>query len=152
MTFNLGAPWGLCLAATFLTLAAGSELGRPVHAFGTMGHEEPKLVQSSPAADNRASSSNPLSGDADAIREGHGLFVKFCAPCHGPHADGESRFGKYAADLRKFSLGYREFVVAVKNGRTGKQMPPWKEYLTEKQISQIGAYLETLAIEGASWK
>ena len=54
--------------------------------------------------------------------------------------------------MRKFSLGYREFVVAVKNGRTGKQMPPWKEYLTEKQISQIGAYLETLAIEGASWK
>ena len=48
--------------------------------------------------------------------------------------------------------GYREFVVAVKNGRTGKQMPPWKEYLTEQQISQIGAYLETLAIEGASWK
>jgi mono/diheme cytochrome c family protein len=146
VTFSLGAPWGLCLAATFLVLA-GSELGRPIDAFGTMGHEEPKIVQS-----NDKASSNPLSGDSDAIGEGRGLFVKFCAPCHGPHADGESRFGKYAADLRKFSLGYREFVVTVKNGRTGKQMPPWKEYLTEKQISQIGAYLETLAIEGASWK
>ena len=150
MTFSLDAPWALCLAATLLTVA-GSELGRPVDAFGTMGHEEPKIVQSSPAAD-KAASSNPLSGDAEAIGEGHGLFVKFCAPCHGRHADGESRFGKYAADLRKVSLGYREFVVAVKNGRTGKQMPPWKEYLTEQQISQIGAYLETLAIEGASWK
>jgi mono/diheme cytochrome c family protein len=146
VTFSLGAPWGLCLAATFLVLG-GSELGRPVDAFGSMGHEEPKIIQSADKA-----SSNPLSGDAEAIGEGRGLFGKFCAPCHGPHADGESRFGKYAADLRKFSLGYREFVVAVKNGRTGKQMPPWKEYLTEKQISQIGAYLETLAIEGASWK
>src|SRR5207302_2298428 len=84
VTFSLGPPWALCLAATFLTLA-GSELGRPVDAFGTMGHEEPKIVQSSPAAD-RAASSNPLSGDAEAIGEGHGLFVKFCAPCHGRHA------------------------------------------------------------------
>ena len=52
----------------------------------------------------------------------------------------------------EFSLGYSQFVVTVQNGRTGKQMPPWKEYLTEQQISQIAAYLETLAIEGADWR
>lgn len=97
-------------------------------------------------------SSNPLSGKPEAIEEGHKLFTKFCVQCHGPKADGVNRFGKYAADLRKFWRGYNEFVTLVKNGRPEKQMPPWKEYLNNDQISQIGAYLETLAIEGANWK
>jgi mono/diheme cytochrome c family protein len=141
--------WVVCLMAAIVTVA-GAERGGPAGAVATMGHEEPKIDPPPTAADR--TSSNPMSGDAGAIAEGRGLYVKFCAPCHGPHADGESRFGKYAADLRKFSLGYKEFVVTVKNGRTGRQMPPWKEYLTEQQISQIGAYLETLAVEGAYWK
>ena len=142
MTIDVRPKRVLLLAICLLPLGGGSHLGGPGAAFATMGQEEKTPV----------SLSNPVSGDPDAIRQGRALYFKFCAPCHGPHADGESRFGKYAADLRKFSLGYSQFVVTVQNGRTGKQMPPWKEYLTEKQISQIGAYLETLAIEGASWK
>jgi mono/diheme cytochrome c family protein len=63
-----------------------------------------------------------------------------------------SRFGQYAADLRVFWRGYREFVTIVKDGRPQKQMPPWKEVLDDAKISQIGAYLETLALDGANWK
>jgi len=144
--------WVLFLAIGLLPLGGGSHLGGPVAAVATMGREEPKIAEPSAAGDTPSSSSNPLSGKPEAITEGRGLYVKFCAPCHGPHADGESRFGKYAADLRKFSLGYSQFVITVQNGRTGKQMPPWKEYLSEQQISQIGAYLETLAIEDADWR
>ena len=31
-------------------------------------------------------------------------------------------------------------------------MPPWDGVLDGEQVSQVGAYLETLAIEGANWK
>ena len=63
-----------------------------------------------------------------------------------------SRFGKYAADLRVFWRGYGEFVTIVKNGRVDRQMPPWKEVLDDAKIAQLGAFLETLAEEGANWK
>lgn len=97
-------------------------------------------------------SSNPLSGNPEAIDLGKRLFFTWCVQCHGPHANGESRFGKYAGDLTRFWRGYKEFVVIVQNGRPGRQMPPWKEVLDEDNISKIGAYLETLAVEGANWK
>ena len=97
-------------------------------------------------------SDNPMSGDAEAIKKGRKLFNTFCAQCHGPKADGVApRFGDYAADLRTFNKGYFEFVGIVVEGIVDKQMPPWGEYFDGDQISSIGAYLETLAIEGAKW-
>ena len=61
-----------------------------------------------------------------------------------------------AADLRVFNKGFGKFVEIVKNGRdvparTAK-MPPWGGVLSDQQIYQIGAYVETLAKEGANWK
>jgi mono/diheme cytochrome c family protein len=104
-------------------------------------------------------SSNPLSGDADAIELGRRLFGDWCSVCHGIHANGESRFGKYAANLTKFWRGYKEFIQIVKNGRTGQvgMMPPFgkaPDYLVldDDSINKIGAFLETLAEEGAIWK
>ena len=97
-------------------------------------------------------SSNPLSGDPEAIALGKRLFFTWCVQCHGPKANGESRFGKYAGDLTRFWRGYPEFVIIVKNGRPQKQMPPWKEVLDEDNIAKVGAYLETLSVEGANWK
>jgi mono/diheme cytochrome c family protein len=98
-------------------------------------------------------SSNPLSGDPEAIAAGRKLFNTWCAQCHGAKADGESPvFAGYAADLRKFSLGYTEFARVVVEGRVERRMPPWDGVLDGEQVSQIGAYLETLAIKGANWK
>ena len=103
-----------------------------------------------PAA--KVASSNPLSGDPEAIDLGKRLFFTWCVQCHGPKANGESRFGKYAGDLTKFWRGYKEFVVIVREGRPGKQMPPWKQVLDDDNIAKVGAFLETLAVEGANWK
>ena len=97
-------------------------------------------------------SDNPLSGDPEAIEAGRRLYNTWCSQCHGGNADGVSRFGKYAADLTKFKKGYTEFTIAVVEGRPEKQMPPWDGVLDGEQISQIGAYLETLAVEGANWE
>jgi quinohemoprotein ethanol dehydrogenase len=97
-------------------------------------------------------SSNPLSGDSGAIEAGRKLYGTWCSQCHGGKADGVSRFGKYAADLRKFNQGFTEFARVVVEGRTERRMPPWDGVLDGEQVSQVGAYLETLAIEGANWK
>lgn len=94
------------------------------------------------------SSSNPLSGDPEAINSGKQQFVTWCAQCHGTNATG----GKYGANLTIFSKGYKEFLVTVKNGRVQKQMPPWKDVLDENAMNKIGAYLETLAQPAANWK
>lgn len=103
------------------------------------------------AEDDAYPKKNPLAGDPEAIEEGARLYFKWCVACHGKHADGVSRFGDYAADLRKFWRGYPEFVRITLNGRTDRQMPPWGGVLDEDEISQIGAYLETLQLEGAQW-
>src|SRR2546425_18368 len=68
-------------------------------------------------------------------------------------ADGAGDRG-HGADLRVFNKGFRKFVETVKNGKdTGltMTMPRWGGVLKDEQIYQIGAYLETLAIEGAKW-
>jgi mono/diheme cytochrome c family protein len=110
----------------------------------------------SPAAGDEGAevaSSNPLSGDPEAIAAGEKLYDKFCLQCHGEKADGHSpRWGKVGADLRKFWRGYTEFAYIVAAGRPQKRMPPWGGVLDADQISQIGAYLETLALPGAKWE
>lgn len=113
---------------------------------------EAQSEETKSAARKAATSSNPLNGQPEAIEAGRKLYFTWCTQCHGKDADGVSRFGKYAADLRVYWRGYREFITIVKNGRTDKQMPPWKEVLNDTQIAQVGAYLETLAQDGANWK
>ena len=103
------------------------------------------------ADDDAYPKANPLAGDEESIQKGLELYFKWCVACHGKHADGVSRFGDYGADLRKFWRGYPEFVRIVLNGVTERQMPPWGGVLDEDEIAQIGAYLETLQLEGAVW-
>ena len=125
---------------------------------GALDVVAPDAQMSSPPSEDkpppkpRTSAANPVSGNPEAIAAGRKLYSMWCMQCHGSKADGVSRFGKYAADLREFWRGYREFVTIVKNGRPEKQMPPWREVLDDGKIAQVGAFLETLAIEGANWK
>jgi mono/diheme cytochrome c family protein len=156
---NQKAQWKALLLAASIGLigVTGSEVILAMEP----GRPEPKL-QTVAAGDDQATgepkpagkvpSSNPLSGDPEAIDLGKRLYFTWCVQCHGPKANGEARFGKYAGDLTVFWRGYKEFVIIVKNGRTGRQMPPWKAVLDDDNIAKIGAYLETLAAEGANWK
>jgi mono/diheme cytochrome c family protein len=96
---------------------------------------------------------NPLSGNQAAIQEGRSWFRATCTPCHGGRADGQGERG-HGADLRVFNKGFRKFVETVKNGKeTGlpMKMPRWGGVLSDETIYQIGAYLETVAIEGANY-
>ncbi len=96
-------------------------------------------------------SPNPLSGDKDAEKAGKTKYRANCAFCHGMRANGRGRGLPNAADLRKYKRGYTRFVKAVKEGY--KTMPEWGGMgeITDEQINQIGAYLETLAKRNANW-
>jgi hypothetical protein len=52
--------------------------------------------------------------------------------------------------------GFQGFVQIVLDGRKVQgriqYMPGWRGVLSQKDIYEIGAYVETLAIEGANWK
>lgn len=141
----------------FVSVAALGMFHSGLLAAMEQGKLEPKIATAESAeaknAAAKVASSNPLSGDPEAIDLGKRLYFTWCVQCHGPKANGDSpRFGKYAGDLTRFWRGYPEFVTTVKNGRPGKQMPPWKELLDDDNIAKVGAYLETMAIEGANWK
>jgi mono/diheme cytochrome c family protein len=108
------------------------------------------------ADDAAVPSINPLSGDTKSIKEGRDWYQNVCNICHGSRANGETARGGRAADLRVFNRGFRAYVETVKKGRntTGLaySMPAWDGVLDDQTIYQIGAYLETLAIDGANWK
>lgn len=103
---------------------------------------------------------NPYSGDEAKIRSGKSDYRAICSLCHGGKADGAGERGTGAstpADLRKFNKGFRRYVETVKNGvqkpgRDIKDMPAWGGVIDDDTIYKIGAFLETLAIEGADWK
>ena len=76
------------------------------------------------------------------------MYNTWCTQCHGGKADGVSRFGKYAADLRKFNQGYTEFAPVVVSRPDRQADAALGRVLDGEQISQIGAYLETLADRG----
>jgi mono/diheme cytochrome c family protein len=103
---------------------------------------------------------NPLSGDEAAIRGGKSDYRSICSVCHGGKADGageRASSAKTPADLRKFNKGFKKYIEIVKNGvqtpgRDIKDMPAWGGVLDDATLTKIGAYLETLAIEGANWK
>jgi len=101
----------------------------------------------------KVESGNPKSGDEEAINNGNKLYTRWCQQCHGAKLDGYSpRWGKHGADLRTFWRGYKQFVTIVQDGIADKMMPPHAEYISEDEILQIGAFIETKAIEGAVWK
>jgi putative heme-binding domain-containing protein len=92
-------------------------------------------AQSAPAG-------NPLTGYADAIRFGTGLYRARCADCHGMDARGVR-----APDLTQVWASGRTddgLFKTVKNGVTGTEMPA-NPRMFDQEIWQVLAYLRTLA-------
>ncbi len=126
-------------------LAVAVAVGVAVNGWGSVGGS---VAQAEPEVPG----TNPLSGNAKAIADGRSWYRNVCSNCHGGRADGGDR--GQGADLRVFNKGFGKFVATVKSGKeTGRamEMPAWGGVLNDETIYQIGAYLETLAKEGADW-
>ena len=65
----------------------------------------------------RVASSNPLSGDENAVQDGKTLYRSICAVCHGSRANGRGRGIAGASNLQKFKRGYSLYVQIVKKGK-----------------------------------
>ena len=94
---------------------------------------------------------HPVAYKSVAVREGHALYLRYCALCHGKRAEG------YAADHAN-ALGNADFLAittdeqlrcAITDGRPGTPMSAWGAPnhgpLDQKQVDRIVAYLRSLA-------
>lgn len=99
--------------------------------------------------------SKPLlarNGADAAIFRGSLVFLNYCATCHGPNADGNGRAARLydpaPANLRASDKNeaYMRLIVS-KGGKAlarSEFMPPWGDELTDEQIGDVVAYLQSI--------
>ena len=90
--------------------------------------------------------------DAAAFR-GSLVFLTYCITCHGANADGKGRAARLydprPANLRASDKNEAYMKLIVRNG--GKSlarsefMPPWGAELTDEQIGDVVAYLQSIS-------
>ncbi len=117
----------MALAAVFLLTGGAGEVsddGRPVIA--------PAMV-------------NPYAGDRQAITYGEQLFARVsCHGCHGSNARGGN--GPDLTDDQWLRAPGDQMVFrAIKFGRKGTMMSPFKDDLSDDQIWYLVSYLNDLA-------
>lgn len=86
---------------------------------------------------------NPLDGDANAIAEGHKLFLSMnCAGCHGYDAKGgmgpnlTDNYWRYGGTPHRI---YQSILDGRPNG-----MPAWGVALPPKSVWELVSYLQSL--------
>lgn len=95
-----------------------------------------------------AGKTNPLGADAAAA--GAEVFKTNCESCHGPQGHGDGPAGvaldpapKNLADLQA-RAGDDYLFWRIATGKEGTSMIPWMGILTEEQIWQAVAFINTL--------
>jgi ABC-type amino acid transport substrate-binding protein/cytochrome c553 len=91
---------------------------------------------------------NPYSGNREAIGEGRLEFNVHCSHCHAQNAQSAEQ----RVDLRRLRIRYANrwpevAVTTIREGRSDKGMPTWKDALSADKIDKILAFLETVQRE-----
>jgi mono/diheme cytochrome c family protein len=97
--------------------------------------------------------------DAQTFR-GSLVFFNYCVTCHGPNADGNGRAARLydprPANLRASdkNQAYMRLIVRRGGKAMGRSefMPPWGEELTDEQIEDVTAYLQSINDRNAAGK
>ncbi len=89
-----------------------------------------------------------------SVKEGKGLFLHLCSPCHGEGGKGDGIYWASAldiapADLTKFTPAESSGIlktIKYGSGAQGKSnlCPPWKNNLSDEEIGYIVSYVEIL--------
>ncbi len=89
---------------------------------------------------------NPYTGNAQAIAEGHQLFLDTgCYACHGHHAEGGMGPNLTGAGNRWiYKPTDATLFRTISNGREGTNMAPWKDTLSQDQIWKIIAFIRSI--------
>ncbi|MGV3571632.1 MAG: c-type cytochrome [Ramlibacter sp.] len=94
----------------------------------------------------------PRDGAEAAQFRGSLVFFNYCMTCHGPNADGRGRAARLynppPADLRASdkNADYMRLIVRLGGKAMARSefMPPWGEELTDEQVSDVVAYLQSI--------
>jgi len=87
------------------------------------------------------------------LKEGKTLYKRHCVTCHGikGYGDGPGATNlnpkprNLKEDKLKYGESYNEILKLVSNGiPKSKDMVPWKNVLSKKQLESISAYVKTL--------
>ena len=102
-----------------------------------VGDSTRKLFQAGAVELKEADLANP-----DVIAEGKKRFNRSCFYCHGYEGEG----GKGATLQRRPDLTPQVIFDTISNGRVrgSATMPPWKNTLSEEEITQLVAYILSL--------
>ncbi|HWG69729.1 MAG TPA: c-type cytochrome [Steroidobacteraceae bacterium] len=86
---------------------------------------------------------NPVTGEAQAIKEGAALFRANCSPCHGPNAAGGGRGPNLSANHWTHGSSDADIFRTITRGVPGTDMPA--NDLEDLEVWNIVAYLRSLA-------
>ncbi len=103
--------------------------------------------------------------DTQSVKEltdvrGSIVFRTYCMLCHGPNADGKGRAAKNLKPppanltISVVSDEYKEAIIRGGGEAMGRSpfMPPWGQELTEEQIKDVIAYLQTIKVGNAAYR
>ena len=85
-----------------------------------------------------------LSEDQDAVKIGRGLFLNYCAVCHGSDAGGASGFPNLTDNDSLYGGKPEQIKASIMNGRNGV-MPAWGAALGDMGVENVVAYVMTLS-------
>lgn len=91
---------------------------------------------------------NPIPKSPESIASGGALFGEHCAMCHGKEGRGNGPAAKNSipkpTNLAAMGKSHSAGDIAWKIETGKKQMPAWKDTLTENQIWDIVNYIRSL--------
>ena len=94
-------------------------------------------------AAQQAAATNPVAGNAAAIREGASLFRSNCSPCHGPNAQGGGRGPDLTSGRWVHGSSDAEIFATITHGVPGTEMPA--NTFEDSETWAIIAYVRSLA-------
>lgn len=94
----------------------------------------------------------PREGSDAAVFRGGLVFTNYCVTCHGINADGNGRaarlYNPRPANLRMSDKNEQYMLLIVRNGgqalARSQFMPPWGGELTDEQMHDVVAYLQSI--------
>jgi cytochrome c oxidase cbb3-type subunit 3 len=92
---------------------------------------------------NQAAATNPVAGNAAAIREGASLFRSNCSPCHGPNAQGGGRGPDLTSGRWVHGSSDAAIFATITHGVPGTEMPA--NIFEDSETWAIIAYVRSLA-------